>query len=337
MEYFFSNIDGLELSKVKKAFIITHRLGDVDAFCASYALNFFLKEKNLSMLIDFIFPNGLDSKAEDLRKYFALEVSEIKNFDEADLIIVVDAGSPRLLGEYFEILQNITTQKLLIDHHPIKEESKTFYNYFYVSQEVTSSSELIFSLFRKYNVTLSSTLSNVLLLGILFDTKHLLVAHEETIKNVSFLIDLGAKLNWSETILPNRRDRSEAIAKLKSLSRLNLYESDEAIIAIVKIGSFQASVAKFLVDAGCDIAIAYGEEDDLLKGSIRCSNELGRNEFVSLNALAETLGKTFNGVGGGHRLASSFSIQSDENKFVSTALDSIENMLSTKIRKLPLK
>jgi len=291
----------------------------------------------LSISIDFIFPNGLDSKADDLRKYFALEVSETKAFDGADLVIIVDTGSPRLLGEYFEILQNTVAQKLLIDHHPIQEESKSFYNYFYVNQEATSSSELVLSLFRKYNVALPSKLSNVLLLGVLFDTKHLLVAREDTIKNVSFLIDLGARLNWGETILSNKRDRSGAIAKLKSLSRLNLYEAGEVIIATVKVGSFQASVAKFLVDAGCGIAIAYGKEDGLLKGSIRCSNELGRNELVALNVLAETLGKTFNGVGGGHRLASSFNIQSDENKFVSTVLALIQNMLSTKIRKLPLK
>jgi nanoRNase/pAp phosphatase (c-di-AMP/oligoRNAs hydrolase) len=124
---------------------------------------------------------------------------------------------------------------------------------------------------------------------------------------------------------------------LKSLSRLSLYEAGEVIIAIVKVGSFQASIAKFLVGAGCDIVIAYGKEDSLLKGSIRCSNELGRNDLVTLNVLAETIGKTFNGVGGGHRLASSFNVQYDESKFISTVLDLTQNMLSTKIRKLPLK
>ena len=337
MESLFSNIDRLELPTVKKVFIVTHRLGDVDAFCATYALNFLLKKKKPSIQTSFIFPGGLDSKAEDLRKYFSVESSEIKVFDESDFIIVVDAGSPKLLDEYFEILKNTVAQKLLIDHHPIQEESKFFYNYLYVDQETTSSSELVLALFRKYSVTLPPDISNLLLLGVLFDTRHLLVAHEETIKNVSFLIESGARLNWGQSLLTHKRDRSEVIAKLKSLSRLSLYEAGEVIVAFVKVGSFHVSVANFLVGAGCDIVIAYGKEDSLLKGSIRCSIEVGRNELVALNVLAETLGKTFNGVGGGHRLASSFNIQSDENKFISTVLNLIQSTLSTKIRKLPLK
>jgi len=276
MESLVSNIDRVELSKVNKVSIVTHRLGDVDAFCAAYALNFLLKKKQPSIRTDFIFPGGLDSNAEHLRKYFSVEPSETKAFDKSGLVIVVDTGSPKLLGEYFEILKNTVAQKLLIDHHPIQEESKSFYNYFYVNQEATSSSELVLPLFRKHSVILTSDVSNLLLLGILFDTRYLLVANEETIKNVSFLIESGAKLNWGEGLIVHKRDRSEVIANLKSLSRFSLYEAGEVIVAIVKVGSFQSSVANFLVNAGCNIVIAYGKGGSQIKGSIRCSIELGR-------------------------------------------------------------
>jgi len=333
----FSTIDGLDLSSTKKVCIITHRLGDVDAFCASYSLSELLKAKYPTLSIDFVFPDGLDSKAEDLRKHIGLVASQNISFEDLDLVIVVDAGSPKLLNEYFNILKVLKVPKLLIDHHPLLRESESFYEYLFVNSKVTSSSELILTLFRRFSLKPSIFVSNILLLGILFDTNHLFIANENTIKNVASLIDYGATLKWGETFLLQKKDRSEVIARLKALSRINLYESKETIICVAKVGSFQASVAKFLVNAGCDIAMVYGIDDRLIKGSLRCSNELCKKETLALNVLAENLAKTFNGVGGGHRLASSFNIECEEQNFISKFLDLTQNMLSTKIRKLPLK
>jgi nanoRNase/pAp phosphatase (c-di-AMP/oligoRNAs hydrolase) len=158
------------------------------------------------------------------------------------------------------------------------------------------------------------------------------------LKNVCFLIDSGASLNWCENVLIIKKNRSEAIAKLKSLSRIRLYEAGDLIISIVKIGSFQASVAKFLVDSGSDVVLAYGEDEDgLIKGSLRCSYEASKIESLKLNTLAETLVKDFNGVGGGHRLAASFNVECEESQLISSFLTLSEKMLSRKIRKLPLK
>ncbi|MGQ9781741.1 MAG: DHH family phosphoesterase [Nitrososphaeria archaeon] len=337
MEPSFSNIDAIDLFKVKKVCIITHRLADVDAFCASYALAELLKEGNEVLSIDMIFPGGLDSKADELRKHFGVEASCERSFNRFDLVIVVDAGSPKLLNEYFDILKAAGVPKMLLDHHHLLEDSKSFYKYFFVNEKVTSSSELVLSLFKRYGSKPSELISNVLLLGILFDTKHLLVASEDTIKNVSSLIDYGATLRWGETLLSQKKDRSEVIARMKALSRINLYESDDIIICIVEIGSFHASVAKFLVDAGCDIVVSYGVEEGMIKGSLRGSNEIGKNENFALNVLAEALAKKFSGVGGGHRLASSFNIQCERQGFESALISLLQEMLSTKIRKLPLK
>jgi|GEM_PF-2192227 len=333
----FSNIDAIDLSKVKNVCIITHRLADVDAVCASYALAELLRERSGVLSVDLIFPGNLDSKADELRKYIGIEATQKNSLDRFDLIIVVDAGSPKLLNEYFDTLKATGVPRMLLDHHPLLEDSKSFYNYFFVNEKATSSSELVLSLFQRYGSRPSQLISNVLLLGILFDTKHLLVANEDTIKNVSSLIDYGATLKWGETLLSQKRDRSEVIAKLKALSRINVYESDDVLVCVVKVGSFHASIAKFLVDAGCDLAVSYGVEDGTIRGSLRCSNEIGKNENVMLNVIAESLAKKFNGVGGGHRLASSFNIQCEESEFISEFLVLVEGMLSTKMRKMPLK
>ena len=332
----FSEIEHLALSKFKEVCILTHRLGDMDAFCASYAIGHFFMEKGHSS-ITYIFPSGLSSNAESLRQY--LQVNSSSQFpDRCDLVVVVDAGSPYLLDEYYDLLKNVTAPKLLIDHHPLQDDSKHFYNYLVVDERATSSSEIVLLFFIRYDVPLPATISNALLLGILFDTKHLSVATEGTLKNVCFLIDSGASLNWCENVPIIKKNRSEAIAKLKSLSRIRLYEAGDLIISIVKIGSFQASVAKFLVDSGSDVVLAYGEDEDgLIKGSLRCSYEASKIESLKLNTLAETLVKDFNGVGGGHRLAASFNVECEESQLISSFLTLSEKMLSRKIRKLPLK
>jgi nanoRNase/pAp phosphatase (c-di-AMP/oligoRNAs hydrolase) len=325
-----------EVFNGNKICIITHRLADVDALCSSYVLSIYFKERNVSE-IDLIFPEGLDSAAETIRKFFSIESSDLKEFNSIDLIIVVDTGSPKLLGNYYQLLENASCKKVLIDHHPLTDESKNFYNYYYVDPESSSTCEIVLSLLLSLDFSLTPTVANLLLLGILFDTKHLILANERTIKNVSLLIDKGAKLKWGEEILSQKKDRSEIIAKLKSLSRMNLYELNDSLVAIVKIGSFQASVAKFLVDAGCDIVLAYSF-DDIVKGSLRCSDNICKRCDFSLNILAENLAKRFNGIGGGHKCAASFNLSCDnEQLFISTFLSLLETAFSTKMNKIILK
>ncbi|MEM1985890.1 MAG: DHH family phosphoesterase [Nitrososphaeria archaeon] len=330
----FPNLEGS--FKGNNVCIITHRLADVDALCSSVVIGNFFKKNNVSKIF-FLFPEGLDSIAEQLRKFLCIEFSEPNDFGSFDLIIVVDTGSPKLLGDYYYPVKVSSSKKILIDHHPLTEESIQFYTHYYVDTECSSTCEIVLSLLLNLGFTFDPITSNLLLLGILFDTKHLMLANERTIKNVCFLIDNGARLNWGQDFLLQKRDKSEIIARLKSLSRLNIYEFDSYIVGVVKIGSFQASVAKFLVDAGCDLVLAYSF-NDTIKGSLRCSDILCKNNAISLNILAESLAKKFNGVGGGHKCASSFNINCNEEQlFLSTFLSLLENMFSTKARKLSLK
>lgn len=329
----FTNLDSI--FKGNNVSILTHRLADIDALCSSVALGNFFKKNNIK--INFFFPEGLDSAAENLRKFLCIELSEPEDFESFDLIIVVDTGSPKLLGDYYYLVKNSSSKKVLIDHHPLTEESIHFYTHYYVDTEYSSTCEMVLSILLNLGFNFDPITSNLLLLGILFDTKHLMLANERTIKNVCFLIDKGARLNWGQDFLLQKKDRSEIIAKLKSFTRLNIYEFDIFIVGIVKIGSFQASVAKFLVDIGCDLILAYSF-DGIIKGSLRCSDILCKNNAVSLNVLAESLAKKFNGIGGGHKCASSFSLNCDnEQLFLSTFLSLLEVTFSTKARKIPLK
>ncbi|MCX8188372.1 MAG: DHH family phosphoesterase [Nitrososphaeria archaeon] len=330
----FPNLE--DIFKGNNVCILAHRLADIDALCSSIALGNFFKKNNASK-INFFFPEGLDSFAENLRKFLGIELSGPECFKSFDLIIVVDTGSPKLLGDYYYLVKNSSCQKVLIDHHPLAEESIQFYTHYYVDTEYSSTCEMVLSLLLNLGFTFDPITSNLLLLGILFDTKHLILANERTIKNVCFLIDKGAKLNWGQDFLLQKKDRSEVIAKLKSFSRLNVYEFDSFIVGIVRIGSFQASVAKFLVDSGCDLVLAYSF-DDMIKGSLRCSDTLCKNNAISLGIIAESLAKKFNGIGGGHKCASSFNLNcKDEQLFLSTFLSLLETIFFTKAKKISLK
>jgi hypothetical protein len=136
------------------------------------------------------------------------------------------------------------------------------------------------------------------------DSQHLFLASGKTITVVSELYKRGASLELARTILTRRREISERMARLKGAGRISLYNVDDFILAISRIGSFHASVAKALVDLGADLAIAVGGEAKESKASLRATQQF--YEETGLHLGTDIAGKIADS-GGGHPTAASLS------------------------------
>ena len=190
----------------------------------------------------------------------------------------------------------------IFDHHILPEPGAGFRGV--VEGEASSTTELCVIMLEELSVEVgSSDVANTILAGILYDTRSLSTASLAAIEATRFLMTWGARIQDALKLIKRPLEISERIARLKSMSRLAAYRSeDDLLICITHVGAYEASSAQVLMGAGCDIALVLSDKDDLLRIVARCSEEAcgerGLGELV-----LEELARIFGGSWGGHRLA----------------------------------
>ena len=251
-------------------------------------------------------PGGLTSLAERVYAEFPIEIADEPSFDDEDLVVIVDTGDAALIQNWVEGLRKASCVKVLIDHHPPSESLSGIVQFSVTNQRASSTSEIVFDLWRRLKLTPNETVSQALLTGIMADSQHLTRADEDTINEVGKLCKLGASLRKSRRLLRVRLDRSEVIARLKGAKRIQIFEARKWIIAITRVGAFHASVARSLVDVGADLALALGTQVSGSRGTFRSSQEFYEESGIHLGIdLAQKISAALNGSGGGHPTAAS--------------------------------
>src|SRR6202049_492128 len=124
--------------------------------------------------------------------------------------------------------------------------------------------------------------SQALLLGIMFDSQHLFLAKERTLREVVRLFDRGARIDDARLLLRSPPDYGEVIAKLKSAKRLKLYRVAGWVVVTTTVGSFQSNVARSLVSMGADVAVVTGETGGETRGSLRANQRFWEKTKIHL-------------------------------------------------------
>ena len=109
----------LHEQKIKLIYVVTHRLADVDAYCASYTAARLLHTFAKNSTVKAIFPKGLNTIARKVSKKFPIRTEKNADFTKADLIAIVDTNNPLLLAESMQGVIESKAKKILIDHHPL--------------------------------------------------------------------------------------------------------------------------------------------------------------------------------------------------------------------------
>ena len=295
---------------VRRVAILCHRHADADTYLSAYALSFLVGKLRPGAQTSVIIPDGMSSLTQRLAESFPCERPGEDEGGAAaaaadyDLLIAVDIGHMELLKDWSEKLRASRGTKVLIDHHPMQEG--TPYDQFVVDTRASSAAELVYGLFREAGVEPDRSVSQALLVAILFDSQHLSIAGPEALRAVVELIDHGASLDDARAMLRSPPDYGEVIAKLKAARRLRIHRSAGWVIVTSTVGSFQANVARAFTHLGADVSLVVGDFDGELRGSLRANGRFSSATGVHLGTdVAEVLSRG-RGYGGGHPTAASF-------------------------------
>lgn len=284
--------------------LVTHQNADPDAICASYSLKKLINTFNSKAIVDIITPEGVNEISTNLLKYYTFKTSKVLPLSTLDLIILVDTSSMWTLGSLKNIVGTSSKPIIIIDHHPIESNTLKLSSLTLIDENSTSTCEIIYTLYKELAVDISEPISQLLLTGMMFDTKHFGIATSKTFEIASNLCKLGAKPTISSMILYTPLNISERIARIKASRRCNLFRCDPWIVTTSSISSYQASVARALINLGAHIAIVAGGKKNKVRVNIRCTETFKSATDIHLGKdLAQSIGQNFKGSGGGHSTA----------------------------------
>ncbi len=284
--------------------LVTHQNADPDAICASYSLKKLVNTFNSKAIVDIITPEGVNETSTNLLNYYKFKTSKILTLSRFDLIILVDTGSMWTLGSLKNIVGTSSTPIVIIDHHPIEKNTLKLSSLTLIDENSTSTCEIVYTLYNELGIVISELISQVLLTGIMFDTKHFGIATSQTFEIASNLCKLGAKPTISSMMLYTPLNISERIARIKASRRCNLFRCDPWIVTTSSISSYQASVARALINLGTHIAIVAGGKKNKVRVNLRCTETFKSATDIHLGKdLAQSIGQKFEGSGGGHSTA----------------------------------
>ncbi len=331
------------------ALLFTHRQADPDALCSAYAISSFLQRRrnegeikvqpvgnDREFVCKIVSPQGASTLGVNVSKSLSIPFQEEvspQEIENANLIIMVDVGNPKLTEPYLESISKSRAIKVLLDHHSSSssrhkngndQSSLDFLDRAFLDEHATSTCEMVTLEYPKQ--MLDQRTSLVLLVGLLFDSQHLGIATSSTLQAALRLVKIGgARIDEAKELLRSRPDRSETIARLKSAQRLRFEEIGKYFLAQSEVSSFHASVARMLVDLGADVGIAFGEQGQEARVSVRASQRFFRETSIDVGSLLGKLSEESGLTGGGHSTAASISGARPANEIVQSIIIGIKS------------
>lgn len=282
--------------------IIGHQNADPDAVASVIAFSELYKNVNPAGT-SVLACTDVSKLSQQVIDTFAPEIEIFKEPDtEPDLVVLLDTNSREQVNGVLMNYLNNPSKTLVIDHHepnPAIDELAS-----HVIQEPDSSStcELLVGIFYEMEIEPSKMAANLLLAGLLFDTRRFFYTDKKTLLAAIDLIEAGANYEACVSSLIIRPERSERIARLKAAQRTKIHKIDEWVLATSIIGAFEASSCRGLISLGADVAIVAGKQaTDSVRLSSRSTKEFYNKTGVNLASdVMEPVGQIIGGKGGGH-------------------------------------
>lgn len=312
--------------------LFAHRQADPDALCAASGLSLILRKlfSDLKLNTTIVAPQGASALGKRVCSNLGIQFQESiddESIKLADFIVALDTGDQTLLEPYLDQIFKSNARKFLIDHHTtsVSGEGWPHFDEMVVESKATSACEVVTLGFAKD--ALGKKSARILLTGLMFDSQHLGLATVSTLEAALLLVKSGAEIEEAKTALRYKPDRSEVLARIKSAQRLRYLESGKYLILSTEVSSFQASVARMLVEIGGNVGIASGENDGEMRLSVRCSQSFFKETGIDLAREVHELSVSDVLVGGGHSTAASLSGKGDHNKIAIKLIERIKAKL----------
>ena len=302
----------LETVDAKSVVLLCHHNADPDAICSAYALASLLKQSRPKMDVEIGAAHGISRLSRHLLQYLPIEVNTQPRVEKTDTIVLLDTNTVQQLDNLGEKVRNSKSPVIVIDHHACHPETKQIARICINNEEASSTCEIVYDFYRQMGLKPGGNEAKALFLGIAFDTRHFVLAHSTTLKNIAELIDIGVNAQETLPLLSLPMDFSERVARLKASRRTRLFKIGEWIIALSHVSAYQASAARAMIELGAHAAAVAGEKNGKLEISLRSSLEFYKQTGIHLGKdVAKPLGEYLHGMGGGHATAAGVNGEGD--------------------------
>ena len=281
------------ISEKNKAYVLmTHGNADMDAVASILIMK---------KLLDSAAPNAakyivLEKTSKDVEKILdvlGIEIEEGKPSDKY-VVVLLDMSDPhRYTSEKMRKLCIGAEKIYVIDHHIASTSS-------HVEALVipyTSTTEILLELAEVVGllqrVLQDEKLAKVSMMGIITDT-----AYFSTISSRTFyyMYVLSQAVDYEEVMSILRkekeRDISQRMAILKALQRMMVYKTNNTIIAITHVGSFESQVANIIQQLGADITFVVSKKKEKEKTYYRV---IARSKKYGITPVLQNLVKKLGG------------------------------------------
>ncbi len=272
--------------------VITHESPDGDAIGSVMA--FYHMLKNINKAVDVVVP-----EIPETFKYLD-GIDEVKNKSDCtyDLAIVVDCASSPRIGQTNSELSKCK-KSIVIDHHI----SNVMYGDInLVEGTISSCCQVIYYLFKSWNVKITKEIGNAIITGCLTDTNGF--RNNDVDKNTFLmaaeLMDYGIDIHNIYYLAVSKKSMAQYLLMKMTLDRLEMFDDGKIAFSYISREDMDNVEARKgdhegLVDLGRNIGgvevSVLMREDDEYRISLRS------NGRVNVNEIAKKFG------GGGHKMA----------------------------------
>lgn len=284
-----------KMFKHKEGLIIIHHNADPDAVGSAIALARGLAQSNLKC--DIIAPAGISRQSKKILEKFPYPILE-KIDDYPKLIFILDTSSPEQLGN-IDLPEN--SKIVVIDHHTPGKLSQIAHLKI-IDPSAHSTAVLVYNLLISAGIRITAEIAFFIMIAIVTDSDYFRLVEKRDLIILSQIID---QVNMDDVFasISSRIKYDEKIARIIAVQRARIYTINNKIIMFSKIGSFESSIAKFLMTSFADIAVVENISDKEVRISARARKYL--KGTVDLSLMMKGIGKDIGGNGGGHSLAAS--------------------------------
>ncbi len=289
-----------EIKIAKDIVILTHNNPDGDAIGSSLAVYTALKNagKNVEIIIpelprifDFL-PNSNDIKKEGSKEVY-------------DLAISLDCATIKLLNGWSNYFEDAKS-RIVIDHH---STNSMYGDLNYVDLSAPACSQVLYSLFKYYNIEITPEIGTCLMTGIITDTGGFQYSgvSRETFEIAADLLDAGVNISKIYKKVFSTHTKGNFELRKIALDRMELLEDGKISFTYItkedeekvnaETGDYEGIVDEGRNIEGVEVAVFLHEVKDGFKVSTRS------NEYVNVSDVCLMFG------GGGHPRAAGATMQ----------------------------
>ena len=274
-----------ELFLSKKIFILGHNNMDMDAFASVLGFSLICKKYKKKFYLvtdDKEFDYGINKSLEKMKGINFIDSKACDDLiDDKSLIVILDVNKKKLI-----CLDKISSYSkvIIIDHHDTNSDTINT-DYLYIDKTVSSVSEIVCMLLRKFRVKIPKMYATLLLSGIILDTNGLSYKlNRRTFFYCYYLLSNNADMNQSQELLKD--DFNSYLRKVKLIEKTAMY-NDFAVVIDKSNDIFSRKDIAMVADTlltfqdikSCVVAAKI--DDDIIGISARSIDKIDVNKFMA--------------------------------------------------------